>query len=75
LRAASVRSVAAILFQVPYNGGGGGVVGAGDVSNRSDVERVGAAQGGYLVESDAAEAENGVAGAVGLGDSDAPISQ
>jgi len=74
LRAASVRSVTAILFQVPYNGGGGGVLGARDVLNRGDVERVGAAEGGYLVESDAAEAENGVAGAVGLWDSDAPIS-
>ena len=75
MRAASVRSVTTILFQVPDDGGGGGVVGGGDVSSGGDVERVGAAEGGYLVESDAAEAENGVAGAVGLWDSDAPISQ
>lgn len=76
--AASVGSVAAILFQVANDGGGGGVVGAagGRVAKRGgDVESVGAGQGGYVVEPDATEAENGVTGGVGLWDSDAAVAE
>nr|GMC72856.1 hypothetical protein Iba_chr03bCG15430 [Ipomoea batatas] len=62
LRATGIRSVAAIPLEICECGGRGGVAGSGEV------ERGGAGEGSDLVEADAAEAQNGVARGVGLGE-------
>nr|GMC76950.1 hypothetical protein Iba_chr03eCG6050 [Ipomoea batatas] len=62
LRATGIRSVAAIPLEIRERGGRGGVAGSGEV------ERGGAGEGSDLVEADAAEAQNGVARGVGLGE-------
>lgn len=62
LCATSIRRIPAVMFQIPHGGGGRRV---SAVSGH--VERRRAAEGGNLVEPDAAEAQNGVARRVRLG--------
>ncbi|KAL7000273.1 hypothetical protein U1Q18_001421 [Sarracenia purpurea var. burkii] len=69
LSAASISGVPAIALEIPDCGG------RRRIPMRGDIEGGGAAEGGDLVEPNSAEAEDGVAGGVGLGNVDVAALQ